>query len=97
PTMRQAMQSVGDADLWKLAQSRIAIEGVQPSVNGGQFAAKAVAGWPLKVEADIFCDGHEVIAAALEWRAKDEEAWQERPLRFLVNDRWRGEVIFQRP
>src|SRR5690606_4901828 len=77
--------------------SRIAIEGVQPSIDAGRFSAKAVAGWPLRIEADIFCDGHEVIAAALEWRARGDEAWREEPLRFLVNDRWRAEVTFDRP
>src|SRR5690625_5445642 len=82
------MHPCGDADLWKLARSRIAIEGVQPAVDAGRFAAKAVLGWPLTIEADIFCDGHEVIAAALEWRACGEEGWHETPLRFRVNDRW---------
>lgn len=91
------MKCRGDAELMKLAASRIAIEGVQPSIDAGRFSAKAVAGWPLRIEADIFCDGHEVIAAAVEWRARGDEAWREEPLRFLVNDRWRAEVTFDRP
>lgn len=91
------MHPCGDADLWKLARSRIAIEGVQPAVDAGRFAAKAVLGWPLTIEADIFCDGHEVIAAALEWRACGEEGWHETPLRFRVNDRWEAQVVFDKP
>src|SRR5690625_5660332 len=91
------MEADGDAVLWKLAQSRIAIEGVQPVVDGGRFAAKAIQGWPLVIEADIFCDGHEVIAAAVEWRAQGTEDWKEVPLLLLVNDRWRASVTFDQP
>src|SRR5690625_729634 len=91
------MEADGDAVLWKLAQSRLAIEGVQPVVDGGRFAAKAIQGWPLVIEADIFCDGHEVIAAAVEWRAQGTEDWKEVPLLLLVNDRWRASVTFDQP
>ena len=34
------------------------------------FAAKAVAGWPLSVEADVFGDGHDVYSAAVEAEAR---------------------------
>src|SRR5690606_535588 len=42
------------------------------------------------VEADIFADGHDVLAALLRYRGPDTEGWQERPLAPLVNDRWAG-------
>jgi starch synthase (maltosyl-transferring) len=70
---------------------RIAIEAVSPVVDAGRFAAKRVVGERVQVTADIFCDGHEVIAAALLWRGADETTWQRTPMRPLGNDRWAAE------
>ncbi len=42
---------------------RIIIDDVRPSTPGGQFPAKAVAGVPFTVRADVFTDGHDRLAA----------------------------------
>nr|WP_011581997.1 MULTISPECIES: alpha-1,4-glucan--maltose-1-phosphate maltosyltransferase [Chelativorans] len=89
------MDRPGQALLQKLAASRIAIEAVEPAIDGGRFAAKTIVGHPLRVEADIFCDGHEIIAAALLYRQRGERSWRETPMRHLVNDRWRATVVFE--
>ncbi len=47
------------------AIDRIAIEGVQPEIDGGRFAVKRAVGDVMTVEADVFCDGHDKIDAAL--------------------------------
>ncbi|MGI4816257.1 MAG: maltotransferase domain-containing protein [Janthinobacterium lividum] len=47
---------------------RIAIEAVSPEVDAGRFPAKRVVGEWLSVEADIFMDGHDRIAASVLWR-----------------------------
>ena len=73
-----------------LAAERVAIEAVSPELDGGRFPAKSVEGDPVEVEADIFCDGHDKIAAALLYRPKDAAEWAESPMAFVVNDRWRG-------
>lgn len=73
-----------------LAADRVVIEGVSPEIDGGRFPAKATVGDAFVVEADIFCDGHDKIDAALLIRRKDETAWREAPMRFFDNDRWRG-------
>ncbi len=83
--------------LKKLAQNRIAIEGVEPVIDGGRFEAKGVAGDPFTVEADVFSDGHDVVAAVLLHRARGERLWDETPMRFLANDRWRASIIFPEP
>ncbi|MGI4856275.1 MAG: maltotransferase domain-containing protein [Janthinobacterium lividum] len=67
---------------------RIAIEAVSPAVDGGRFPAKRVVGERVQLEADIFMDGHDKIAAVALWREAGTEAWQELPLRPLGNDRW---------
>ncbi|UUP16726.1 alpha-1,4-glucan--maltose-1-phosphate maltosyltransferase [Nitratireductor thuwali] len=83
--------------LQTLAASRIAIEAVDPAIDAGRFAAKAVVNQPFTVEADIFCDGHDVIAAALLHRARGRQRWGETPMRHLGNDRWRASVVFAKP
>src|SRR5580692_354674 len=73
--------------------SHIIIEDVMPSVDGGRYPAKRIAGEPCVVEADIFRDGHQVLRAAIKWRRKQDEAFDEAPMTALDNDRWRGEFI----
>jgi starch synthase (maltosyl-transferring) len=77
-----------------LAAERLAIEGVSIEIDGGRFPAKAVAGRPMRIEADIFSDGHDSIDACLVFRREGAGAWQEVPMRFLVNDRWEARVPF---
>ncbi|MGK2921686.1 MAG: alpha-1,4-glucan--maltose-1-phosphate maltosyltransferase [Methyloceanibacter sp.] len=73
-----------------LAANRVVIEGVAPELDGGRFPVKRVSGDMFEVQADIFCDGHDVIAAAILHRAPDAEAWSETPMTFVDNDRWAG-------
>ncbi len=73
-----------------LAANRVVIERVSPEIDGGRFPVKRVAGESLHVEADIFCDGHEVIDAALAYRAPNAEDWSEAPMTLVDNDRWAG-------
>jgi starch synthase (maltosyl-transferring) len=70
--------------------ARVAIERVTPSVDDGAFAVKRVVGSSLRVEADIFTDGHELLAAALLWKAVDDRDWNSVPLAPIGNDRWQG-------
>jgi starch synthase (maltosyl-transferring) len=69
---------------------RILIEAVSPSVDGGRYPAKCIAGQSLVVEADIVRDGHDVLRAVVKWRRKGERRFREAPMTLLVNDRWRG-------
>jgi starch synthase (maltosyl-transferring) len=68
----------------------VVIENLQPSLDGGRYPIKRIVGDDLVVEADIFKDGHDVVAAILKWRGLRERQWRETPLAFLDNDRWRG-------
>ena len=72
-------------------QSRVAIENVSPQVDCGRFPIKRVVGDSVAVEADIFGDGHDVIAGALLYRHGDSGEWLRSSMRPLVNDRWTGE------
>jgi starch synthase (maltosyl-transferring) len=66
------------------------IENLQPLVDGGRYLVKRVVGDDLVVEADVFKDGHDVVAAALKWRQLGETHWHETPMAHIDNDRWRG-------
>ena len=68
----------------------VVIENLQPLINGGRYPVKRVAGEDLTVEADVFKDGHDVVAAILKWRIVGENRWHETPMAFVDNDRWRG-------
>jgi starch synthase (maltosyl-transferring) len=69
---------------------RLFIESIYPSVDAGRFPVKRVAGEAIEVWADIFRDGHAVIAAALLWRHEGEASWQASAMRYFDNDRWVG-------
>lgn len=69
---------------------RIVIEAVAPAVEDGSFAARYVIGEFVEVAADIFCDGHPVIAAELRWQRVGDENWQSASLKAGHNDRWYG-------
>lgn len=69
---------------------RVAIEGVQPEVDGGRFPIKRVVGEEVVVEADVFADGHDEMVCMLLFKGPHEETFRETPMRALGNDRWRG-------
>ena len=79
-----------DGDL--AALRRVVIEGVRPEVDGGRYPAKATVGQSVLVEADIYADGHDLIAADVLCRRAEDKAWTRVPLTPLVNDRWRAHI-----
>src|SRR5215510_6082734 len=66
------------------------IENLRPLIDGGRYPIKRVVGEDLVVEADIFKDGHDIVAAVLKWRILGEPGWHETPMTHIDNDRWRG-------
>src|SRR5690606_37326679 len=71
-------------------QGRVAIEAVHPEIDGGRAAAKRIVGETVVVEADIFTDGHDKIAADVLFRTEDAHAWRRAPMQLRENDRWGG-------
>jgi starch synthase (maltosyl-transferring) len=76
---------------------RVIIEGITPQVDCGRFAAKRTAGDQVHVEADIFADGHDAIAASLLARREGAGDWTEIPMKPLVNDRWEASFRVSEP
>ena len=59
---------------------RVVIRGVRPEVECGRFPIKRTVGETVEVEADIFADGHDCIAAVVRYRHEDDEVWGEVPM-----------------
>ena len=77
-------KSLGDGRL------RVVIARLSPEIDGGRFAIKRVLGEKVVVEADVFADGHDLVACRLlYWRdGTDPQVSSMKP---LGNDRFRGE------
>ena len=69
----------------------VIIESVTPSVDGGRYPVKREVGGTVRVEADIFKEGHDQLLAFLKFRRWDASTWRETPMRFVDNDRWGGD------
>jgi starch synthase (maltosyl-transferring) len=72
-------------------QSRTVIEAVSPRVDDGRFAVKRSVGEAVRVEADIFTDGHDKVSAVVQHRVAGSGRWNEIAMAPLVNDRWYAE------
>jgi starch synthase (maltosyl-transferring) len=77
-------------------RSRVVIEEVSPQIDGGAYPVKRVVGDKVIVEADVFADGHDAISAVLTYRYREDAAWEEVPLKPLINDRWTAEFVVER-
>jgi starch synthase (maltosyl-transferring) len=84
-TANVSIPSVGD-----LSGRRIFIDDVYPVVDAGRFPVKRIAGEAIEVWADIFRDGHAVLAAELLWRPEAASKWSRVPMLARQNDRWSG-------
>ena len=77
-------------------QPRLVVENISPAVDGGVLPVKRVIGDRVTVTADIYADGHEVLAAELRWRAIDETDWRATPMAHDANDAWSGAFALDR-
>src|SRR5919204_5221706 len=74
----------------------IAIEDVQPEIDGGRWPIKRVVGDTVEVSADIFKEGHDLFQARVICRPADQTEWHESPMRLVENDRWVGSFSVDR-
>ncbi len=67
---------------------RAVVDALLPSVDGGRFAPKRIAGEPVLVEAHCFADGHDRLRAVLSWRLVGDPESFDVEMTALVNDVW---------
>jgi starch synthase (maltosyl-transferring) len=73
-----------------IGRRRVVVDRVMPELDGGRFAVKRACGESVIVEADVFADGHDALTVRLCYRHESATAWNESPMEFLGNDRWRA-------
>jgi starch synthase (maltosyl-transferring) len=71
-------------------RQRVVVESIWPRVDDGPFAIKRVVGDTVTVKADVFADGHDLVAAVILFRGPRDRAWREAPMAALGNDRYEG-------
>ncbi|HKO49322.1 MAG TPA: alpha-1,4-glucan--maltose-1-phosphate maltosyltransferase [Polyangiaceae bacterium] len=70
---------------------QLVIENVTPKLDGGRYPIKRVIGNVIEVSADIFKDGHDLIAARLLYRRPGEASSRVAPFNYRFDpDRWHG-------
>jgi len=70
---------------------QLVIENVTPKLDGGRYPIKRVIGNVIEVSADIFKDGHDLIAARLLYRRPGEASSRVAPFTYRFDpDRWHG-------
>ncbi|NNE91069.1 MAG: alpha-1,4-glucan--maltose-1-phosphate maltosyltransferase [Verrucomicrobiales bacterium] len=82
-------------------RNTVVISNLSPSVECGKYPAKRVVGELLRVETDIFKDGHDVLVAVVRWRRRRPSGkkgnWNEVPMHPVDNDRWSADLRFTKP
>jgi starch synthase (maltosyl-transferring) len=72
---------------------RAVIDSFSPTVDGGRFPAKRIAGEPVRIEAHCFADGHDQLRVRLRWHARgnSESSIDEADMAAQGNDVWTAE------
>jgi starch synthase (maltosyl-transferring) len=80
--------------------TRIIIQYPTPSVDDGRYPAKRCVGDVVRVEADVFRDGHEMLRAVVRYRGPGTNRWREAELKridaHLGGVRWAGGFVVER-
>jgi starch synthase (maltosyl-transferring) len=76
---------------------RIYIEEVYPTLQGGRFGVKRIAGEVVEVWADIFRDGHDLLEAQILWQRDGDPDLHTAPMTLQSNDRWMGQFTPSEP
>lgn len=80
----------------KRTPSRVVIERVEPEIDCGAFRIKRTIGEEVRVAADIYTDGHDLLAAVVRHRALGQGEWSEVTMAPVINDRWEASFIVEK-
>ncbi len=70
---------------------RVVIENITPQLDGGRYPIKRVPGEVVVVQADVFADGHDLLAVVLKARHAKSATWTEIEMEPLGNDQWQAD------
>ena len=80
----------------RAAARPVVIEAVWPQIDAGRHPVKRIVGDRIEIQADIFREGHDAVAAVLKYRERDAARWRETPMELFDNDRWRAWFALER-
>ena len=76
---------------------RVVIEDVVPTLDGGRHPIKRTVGGEVHVEANVFKDGHDLVAARIAYLPPGEAIWRSSPFVYRFEpDRWYGSFRTER-
>jgi len=84
------VEEMGRKEMGHREMGRIVIDDIRPSTPR-RHPAKASVGEAVRVSADIYKDGHDVLAARVQWSGPDGKQ-AAASLHELGNDRWEGVI-----
>jgi starch synthase (maltosyl-transferring) len=99
PAKSEASSTAVDATA-AIAEGRVraVIDAVLPTVDGGRFPAKRVAGEVVAIEAHCFTDGHDKLRVLLRWKlVGSANADFEVDMKAQSNDVWTAEITPPQP
>ena len=68
---------------------RLVIECVTPELDAGRYPVKRIVGDLCEIGADIYKDGHELLAGHVRYRVPNDSGWRFTSLSYVVDDdRW---------
>lgn len=94
-TLRRKIGNARQREALDLAMQRprVIIQDLQPSLPLRTHLVKRCTGEPVRVRANVFMDGHDVLAVRLLWRALDQAEWTEVEMLPLGNDAWEASFV----
>jgi starch synthase (maltosyl-transferring) len=87
---RKTPAKKGDGAVPAERPERVQIRKVWPEVDCARFPPKRALGSTVDVWADVFADGHDVVRAAVRYRAPGAKVWSESELEPIGGGRWHG-------
>ncbi len=61
---------------------------MRPQVDAGRYPVKRALGDEVRVEADVFTDGHDAVGAEVLFKFEEDKEWNCVPMQFMNNDHW---------
>ncbi|MBP8943467.1 MAG: DUF3416 domain-containing protein, partial [Saprospiraceae bacterium] len=71
-------------------QSRVFAGILSPVVDGGQYSIRRVVGQWVQVDAQVLCDGHDIIQAELQFKPASQKEWDAHRIWGHAEDRYSG-------
>src|SRR5262249_28385836 len=72
---------------------RVAINDVRPRTPDRVSPAKGTIGQRLDLSANVYADGHDIVAARARWRPCGKKKWIDAPRTALGNDRFAAAIV----